>query len=167
MNMRINVIEQDWNYRSEAAKDFLKGALQPNPQFRMTPLQAMSHKWLQNAEELEYDEFCHDILERVLTYQKNNLLISKKDTSPPSDSYSIIPQIMLRNSKPLKKETCVSNLLFEIFCVLISNCKGQKFTLYEELFENLDKHGFGHVELSDIDKYAIPFCLYSYISIGS
>lgn len=61
---------------------------------------------------------------------------------------------VVNNLKPKKqrKESLVSNLLFEIFDVLISNCKGRTFRIFDDMFKALDVDGTGFIDLEYLSK---------------
>ena len=58
--------EKHWSYISAEAKDFIFRMLQPNPDRRLTPEQALAHKWLQIAP--EHTIVCPDVLERLYNF---------------------------------------------------------------------------------------------------
>jgi calcium-dependent protein kinase len=39
----------DWGSVSDDAKNFIKSLIQPNSKLRLTPEQALSHKWIKAA----------------------------------------------------------------------------------------------------------------------
>jgi hypothetical protein len=57
--------------------------------------------------------------------------------------------MIVKSLKPQneRKESLVSNLLFEIFDVLISNCKGRTFRIFDDMFKDLDVDGTGFIDL--------------------
>lgn len=46
----------------------------------------------------------------------------------------------------------ISNLLFEIYDVLINNCQGRTFKIYDDIFKDLDIHGTGFIEVANIER---------------
>lgn len=48
---------------------------------------------------------------------------------------------MVKESKEKKRDYLVSNLLFEIFDVIITNYKGRTFRIFDDLFKALDFEG--------------------------
>lgn len=59
--------DKQWSYISAEAKDFIFKMLQPNPNRRMTPEQALAHKWLQTAP--EDVQLCPDVLSRLSRFE--------------------------------------------------------------------------------------------------
>ena len=52
--------DKHWSYISSEAKDFIFKMLQPNPDRRLSPEQALSHKWLSVAP--GHTQVCPDVL---------------------------------------------------------------------------------------------------------
>jgi hypothetical protein len=46
----------------------------------------------------------------------------------------------------------ISNLLFEIYDVLISSCQGRTFKIYDDIFKDLDMDGTGFLDVPNIER---------------
>jgi calcium-dependent protein kinase len=60
----------EWSEISDEAKQFIQGLLQPNPQLRMTPEQALSHQWIKSTPKEQANK-C--VLTRLSTFKKPDL----------------------------------------------------------------------------------------------
>mmetsp|Transcript_914 Transcript_914/g.928 ORF Transcript_914/g.928 Transcript_914/m.928 type:complete len:109 (+) Transcript_914:1027-1353(+) len=60
----------EWGCISEDAKMFIMALIQPNPKLRLTPEQALSHKWIKSA---SVEQIKPEVLERLANFKKPNL----------------------------------------------------------------------------------------------